>query len=185
MNVGNKPVVDLAANAQAVEAVRANPDLANVRITMNSKSSGGLRTIVNTGSIIQGGTADASRKDKFSLMVDEPVSMLGTDLGANPVEYVLTGLAGCNTIVLANLAAAAGIVLDSINIELSFDININGLMGIDPAVRKGAQAINMDFHVESPNATREQLQTLIGQLSNESPVYDTLANAVNVSARLI
>lgn len=185
MNTVNKPQVDLNANKMAVEMVRANPNLANLKITMNSKSFGGLRVIVNSGTIIQGENIDNSRKNKFSLIVDEPVSMSGTDLGATPAEYILAGLAGCNTMALANLAALEGIELDSIDIDLSFDMNLNGLMGIDTSVRKGAQAINMDIHLASNNASREQLQELINRLPHEAPIFDTIANSVNINTRLV
>ena len=52
---------------------------------------------------INGKNANATRLDvkarSFSVVVDEPADLGGTDAGPNPVEYVLAGYAGCLNVV--------------------------------------------------------------------------------------
>lgn len=185
MSTSTKPFVDLDAVKQTKEAVRKQPELGNVTFTMKGKSAGGLAVILHTGPLVQNGQADNSRDGKFTLVSDEPESLLGTDTGVSPAEYILQGLAGCYTVTLASLAAAKGIDLDGIELELFFDINLNGFLGLDDNVRKGAQGIRVDIKLDSENATRAQLEELINELSANSPIHDTLANPVAITSRLI
>jgi hypothetical protein len=50
----------------------------------------------------------------FVFTKDEPEVLLGTDHGANPVEYALTALAGCVTTTLVYYAAAKGIKINKV-----------------------------------------------------------------------
>lgn len=179
-----KPYVDPDAVCQTKEAVSKQPELGNVAFSMKGKSAGGIAVRMETGALVQNGVADNSRAGKFSLTGDEPVALLGTDTGVSPAEYLLMGLAGCYTVTLTTLAAAKGIELDSIDLELFFDINLNGFLGLDDSVRKGAQGIRVDVHLESTGATREQLEELVRELPANSPIHDTLANPVDITTRL-
>ena len=180
----NKPYVDLDAVKQTKEAVSKQPELGNITFSMKGKSAGGIAVRVETGALVQNGVADKGRAGKFSLTGDEPVALLGTDTGVSPAEYLLMGLAGCYTVTLTSMAAAKGIELDSIDLELFFDINLNGFLGLDESVRKGAQGIRVDAHLESAGASREQLEELVRELPANSPIHDTLANPVNITTRL-
>lgn len=184
MHASHKPFVDLEAISQTKEAVSKQPALGNVTFSMKGKSAGGIAVRMETGALVQNGVADNSRVGKFSLIGDEPVSLLGTDTGVSPAEYLLMGLAGCYTVTLTSLAAAKGIELESIDLELFFDINLNGFLGLDDSVRKGAQGLRVDIHLESAGATREQLEELVRELPANSPIHDTLANPVNITTRL-
>ncbi|MHA3724125.1 OsmC family protein [Leucobacter sp. HY1910] len=169
---------------QTAAAVAGNRSLGNVTFKVNAQSTGGLSAAVHTGSLVQAGTPDVAREGKFTLTSDEPVSLMGNDTGVSPAEYILTGLAGCYTVTLASLAAMRGITLDSVSMSLDFDIDLGGFLGIDADVRKGAKGISVDVDIESPDATREQLEELVRALEDTSPIRDTIANPVPVSTTL-
>jgi putative redox protein len=178
------PFVSIEAIRETQNAVRKQPELGNVTFTVRGNAKGGLVFVGETGPLIQNGQADESRSGKFSAVSDEPISLLGTDTGISPAEYILQALAGCYTVTLASMAAAKGLDLEGIELRLTFDINLNGFLGLDDKVRKGAQGINVDVKLESSSSTREQLEELIRELPMNSPIHDTLANPVKVSARL-
>ncbi len=184
MTKSNKPFVDIEAILATKEAVSKQPALGNVTFKVQGKSNGGLAFAGATGALVQNGQADKSREGKFTLISDEPVSLLGTDTGVSPAEYLLQGLAGCYTVTLASLAASKGIELDRIELNLGFDIDLNGFLGLNDKVRKGAQGINVDVKLESSTASQAQLEELVQELPLNSPIHDTLANPVNVAARL-
>lgn len=184
MTKSNKPFVDIKAILATKEAVSKQSALGNVTFKMQGKSNGGLACVGATGAFVQNGLAEKSREGKFTLISDEPVPLLGTDTGVSPAEYLLQGLAGCYTVTLACLAASKGIELDRIELDLDFDIDLNGFLGLNDKVRKGAQGINVDVKLESGTASREQLEELVRELPFNSPIHDTLANPVNVTARL-
>ena len=185
MLASTKPFVDINAIRNTQDAVRSQPELGKVTFKVRGKSNGGLAIATETGALIQNGNTDESRAGKFSLISDEPTALLGTDTGVSPAEYVLQALAGCYTVTLAALAAGKGIDLDGIELELGFDIDLNGFLGLNDAVRKGAQGINVDVKLTSSSASQAELEQLVRELPNSSPIHDTLANPVSLSARLV
>lgn len=183
--MSHQPYLDPQALADTVAAVRENPTLGKVSFTLESTSAGGLRMQSKTGALHQAGEVDSSRHGKFSFGTDEPVSLLGTDQAVSPAEYVLQGLAGCYGVTLAASAASRGIELSRIDLDLEFDVDLNGFLGIDKSVRPGAQEIRVNVRLESPAASKEQLQELIVAMEKASPIRDTLANPVNVRTTLV
>lgn len=182
--MSNQPYLDPNALSDTVAAVRENPKLGKVTFSLESTSNGGLRMQSQTGALRQAGEADKSRHGKFSLQTDEPVSLLGTDQAVSPAEYVLQGLAGCYGVTLAACAATRGIQLKRIDLDLEFDIDLVGFLGIDKSVRPGAQEIKVKVRLDCPEASQAQQQELIAALEAASPIRDTLANPVKVTTLL-
>ncbi|EMC3977062.1 OsmC family protein, partial [Enterobacter hormaechei] len=85
---------------------------------------------------------------------------------------------------LTMMAAEKGIDLDGIELDLNFDINLNGFLGLDSNVRKGAKSIRVDVHLTSKTASREELEALVSEMQKNSPIHDTLANPVEMITRL-
>ncbi|MGO3740621.1 OsmC family protein [Kerstersia sp.] len=182
--MSNQPYLDAQALADTIAAVSDNPNLGRVTFSLESTSGGGLRMQSQTGTLHQAGQADGSRRGRFSLQSDEPVSLLGTDSAVSPAEYVLQGLAGCYGVTLAACAAKRGLTLRKIDLDLDFDVDLNGFLGIDRAVRPGAQEIRVQVRLDCPGASAAQLQDLMAALEQASPIRDTLANPVKVTTRL-
>jgi len=101
--------------------------------------------------------------------------LLGEDNGANPVEYVLAGLSGCMTTTLAYHAASRGMKIEEIRSEYEGDIDLHGLLDLDPNVRAGYREIRVKFKVKG-----EVDEATVRELIRKSPVYDTLANPVKI-----
>ena len=110
---------------------------------------------------------------------DEPSVLLGKDMGANPVEYVLHALAACLTTSMVYHAAERGIRIEALESTLEGDIDILGFLGLSATVRKGYQGIRVTMRVKS-NAPAEKLAAL----SQFSPVYDTISNPVPVTVNV-
>lgn len=178
------PFADADEIRATVAAVTERRELGKVTFTVQADSTGNLTSRVHTGALVQAGDADESRAGKFTVSTDEPVALLGTDTAISPAEYLLTGLAGCYTVTLASLAASRGIELNRIQMNLGFDIDLSGFLGIDDQVRKGAQGISVDIDIDSPHASRAELEELVRDLEQTSPIRDTLAHPVPVTTTL-
>ena len=111
---------------------------------------------------------------------DHPAVLVGHDNGPTPVEFVLHALAACLTAGLANIAAARKVTLTEVRSTVSGDIDLNGILGLDPEVRNGYQQINVRFKVKG-NASAEVLRELVEQSRARSAVYDIISNRVPVS----
>lgn len=118
------------------------------------------------------------------VIVDEPVSIGGTDKGMNPVELLLSALGACQSIVARTYAKKFGIDLQNFWIELEGDIDLDGFYGKSD-VRPGFSTIRYTFHIET-NASEEKIKAYTEYIENHCPVGDTIANTVNlISTKVI
>ena len=180
-----KPQASSDAISTIREAVRAEPGLGNMSFQVKARSHGGLAVRAETGSSFQNGKEDTSRVGKFSNIGDEPPGLLGADTGMSPTEYILQALAGCYTATLTLMAAEKGVDLDAIELDLYFDIDMKGFLGLDKNARKGAKGIRVNVRLQSATASPAQLEELVSLLPETSPVHDTLANPVPIETRLV
>jgi uncharacterized OsmC-like protein len=95
------------------------------------------------------------------------------------VEFVLHALAACLTAGLANIAAARGVRLTEVRSTVSGDIDLNGILGLDPGVRNGYQNVAVRFTVNG-DVPAEKLRELVEQTRARSAVYDVITNGVPV-----
>jgi len=96
------------------------------------------------------------------------------------VEFVLHALAACLTAGLANIAAARRVRLTQVRSTVTGDIDLNGILGLDPDVRNGYQQITVRFTITG-DAPAEQLRELVEQSRARSAVYDVITNQVPVT----
>ena len=97
--------VDVTQLFEAIELIRGNAEIAKFKFRNRNKwITGGLNRSAIDG--YYGALEEHTREKPFALDNDEPPVLLGEDRGANPVEQVLHGLAGCITTTLVYHAAA-------------------------------------------------------------------------------
>lgn len=120
---------------------------------------------------------------EFHFDADHPAVLVGGDHGPTPVEFVLHALAACLTAGLANIAAARGITLTQVRSVVTGDIDLNGILGLDPHVRNGFHNIAVHFTVTG-DAPAETLREIIQQSQARSAVLDILTNHVPVTIQV-
>src|SRR5258708_175921 len=79
---------------------------------------------------------------QFSIDIDEPSELGGSNRFANPQEHLIAALNACMTVGYVAQCAVRGIVLESLVIETDGEIDLRGFLGIDPLVPKGYQNLN-------------------------------------------
>lgn len=176
--------IDIEALEQTVDAVRAQPGLANVTFGIESTWQSGCRQSAITTDFRQDGATVGTRSATYTLESDEPIALLGSDTAASPGEFILQALAGCYAVTFAASAAMRGIELSSLKFEMHSDFDLHGFLGLDDTVRPGAQEVRVVVHAESPNASRAQLEELTALVQERSPIRDTLASPVAVRTSL-
>lgn len=136
----------------------------------------------HTKSIVSGffglGQAQARQKT-FTLETDHPEVFAAEDNAATPVEMVLAGLAGCLTGGIASVAENRGIKLKSVRAIVEGDMNLYGILGVDPSVRNGFSAIRVRYVIDA-DASQEDIEALVAQSQKRSAVFDLLTNPSNV-----
>ncbi len=167
---------------QTIDVIKENPSIAkfNFRAKNQWVSGGENRPTVND---YYGAGKTHVRSKPFVFTKDEPPVLLGTDHGANPVEYALTALAGCVTTTLVYWAAAKGVKLNKVESTLEGDIDLHGFLNLDENVTVGYESIQMNFKIDS-DASEETLQELVEIAKKHSPTANTFLNATPVNISL-
>ena len=111
----------------------------------------------------------------FGFIVDEPPALGGTDHGANPVEYLLAGLAGCLNVVAHMVAKEQGINLRALKISVEGDIDPARLLGLSNDERAGFQSLRIIL-IPDTDSSPEALLKWLDTIEERCPVRDNLAN---------
>jgi uncharacterized OsmC-like protein len=171
--------VDTQTLFATIDAVKAQPELAKFQFRASNRWISGTHNRSSIGGYYGAGQ-EFTRSADHRYDADQPPVLTGTDEGPTPVEFLLHALAACLTSGLANIAAARGIPLTEVTSTVEGDIDLRGILGLDPGVRNGFQGIRVNFAVRG-EGTAEQLQGLVAQSRARSAVFDMLTNGVPVT----
>jgi uncharacterized OsmC-like protein len=170
--------VDTTVLFATLDAVKQAPEAAQFQFRAANRWMSGT----HSQSTIDGyfGVGDERcHEQTFVFDADHPAVLVGKDIGPTPVEFVLHALAACLTAGLANIAAARKITLTEVRSTVRGDIDLNGILGLNPDVRNGYQQIQVHFEVKG-DAPADQLRRLVEQSTARSAVFDILTNGVPV-----
>ena len=171
--------VDTATLFATLDAVKATPDAAKFQFRANNTWVSGTHNRSTIDGFFGAGE-ERLHERAFTFNADHPAVLVGQDNGPTPVEFVLHALAACMTAGLANIAAARGIRLTEVRSTVSGDIDLNGILGLNPEVRNGYQNIRVQFSVKG-DAPSEKLRALVEQSKARSAVYNIITNQVPVT----
>jgi putative redox protein len=149
--------------------LRDNPEHANATFAADSRQVDGLRS--------------ETKIRQFSLTIDEPPNLGGTDTGPNPVELVLAALATCQEITYRAYATALGIPLEGVSVKLEGALDLRGFFAVKDGVRAGFNDVRGTVHLQS-TASLADLAKLKEVVDAHCPVLDILRAPVPVDLKL-
>jgi uncharacterized OsmC-like protein len=170
--------VDTATLFATIDAVKGQPELAAFQFRASNRWISGTHNRSRINGYYGAGQAHV-RAVEHDYDADHPPVLTGSDQGPTPVEFLLHALAACLTSGLANIAAARGIPLTEVESTVEGDIDLRGILGLDPEVRNGFSGIRVSFLVRG-DASPEQLAGLVAQSRARSAVFDIITNGVPV-----
>ena len=153
--------VDVETLFATIGAVRDQPELARFQFRSSHEWVSGTQ---NRGAItgFYGAGQEHEHKAPTVITADHPVVLVGQDRGPTPAELLLNALGACLMSGLANIAAARGIDLRGVTATVEGDIDLRGILGLDPAVRNGFEGIRVTFEVEIGRAScRERVLCVV------------------------
>jgi uncharacterized OsmC-like protein len=179
VNESTRNGVDTATLFATLDAVKAAPAAAKFQFRAHNEWISGTHS---RGTIygFYGVGAERTHERSFQFDADHPAVLVGKDNGPTPVEHLLHALAACLTAGLVNIAAARGVELTEVHSEVSGDIDLNGILGLDPSVRNGYEKIAVRFTVRG-DAPAEKLREIVEQSRARSAVFDVITSSVPVS----
>ena len=171
--------VDTATLFATINAVKEQRDIARFQFRATNTWMSGTHSRSSISSFYGAGQ-EMAHVTTFDFDADHPVVLTGKDNGPTPVEFMLVGLAGCLTAGLANIAAARGVTLHSVESTVEGDIDLQGILGLSREVRNGYQQIRVSFRIDA-DASPEKIRELVAQSQARSAVFDVITNQVPVT----
>jgi uncharacterized OsmC-like protein len=171
--------VDTATLFATLDAVRQAPEAARFQFRARNQWVSGTHNRTTIADYFGVGEERAHERT-FVFDADHPAVLVGQDRGPTPAEFVLQALAACLTAGLANIAAARKITLTEVRSTITGDIDLNGILGLNPAVRNGYEQITVRFTIKG-DAPAGKLRELVDQSRARSAVYDVITNGVPVT----
>jgi uncharacterized OsmC-like protein len=181
MAVTDSPVdngVNVAALLEAREALSGAPEAAQFQWRATCEWVNGTHSHSNVEGFFGLGE-EQSHKTLFEYDADHPELFASEDNGATPIEFVLVGLASCLTAGIAAVAQNREIQLRSVKATLEGQMDVQGILGIDPEVRNGFSDVKVHFDIDA-DATPEEIEALVAQSQKRSAVFDVVTNPTNV-----
>ncbi len=173
--------IDTAALQRLVDDVKADHAKGMARFTVSSQWKGGARTDTRVAGWELGGKKLA--KD-FTISVDEPAELLGSNRFANPQDYLLAAVNACIMATYVAACAVNGIELEKLEMETTGELDLRGFLAIDARVKPGYESVDFTVRIRG-NGTKEQFEQIHQFVQQTSPNFYNMANAIAMKPTLV
>ena len=170
--------VNTPALFATINVVKETPALAKFQFRATNRWMSGTYSESRIESF-SGAGGEHEHQTDFRYGADHPAVLVGEDRGPTPIEFLLHGLASCITAGVANIAAARGVTLTSVESRVEGDIDLRGILGLSDTVRNGYERIRVNVTITG-DAPPEKLRQIVEQSRARSAVFDVLTNGVPV-----
>src|SRR4051794_24964250 len=109
----------------------------------------------------------------------------GPGEGACSGDLLLGALAACAQITCQMVAEAMGIQAERIETVVEGDLDLAGTLGTNREAPVGFAAIRLRFEVQAPEASEEQLRSLVEKTERYCTVLQTLTAPPRIEAELV
>ena len=171
--------VNVEALLGAREALTETPEAAAFKWRATSEWINGTHSRATVDGFFGLGEEQKHRQ-AFQFDADHPEVFAAEDNGATPVEFILVGLAGCLSAGIASVAQNRNIQLRSVRATLEAGMDLQGILGIDDAVRNGFDGIKVHYEIDA-DATPDEIAALVAQSQKRSAVFDIVTNPTDVT----
>ena len=168
-----KPVIDIRSLQKPLkEQYRRDPQSSRITLTANgSETSTPLSCSVDIGRAIY--QAEAHK------------GVGGTGTAGCSGDLLLGALAACAQLTCQMVASAMGIPTLHIAVTVTGDMDLQGTLGISKEVPVGFDAIRVEFHIDAPQATADQLRSLREKTEQYCVVLQTLLHPPKINSQWI
>lgn len=172
--------IDTRALSEMVDELKADPSKASCKFFATEVWKHGALSACKISRYELSG--EEIRQD-YTIPIDEPTELLGTGEAPNPQMLLYAALSSCvlNTFVVN--ASVRGIRLQSVEIDVEGELDLQGFLGIDESVNPGYDELTLICRVEA-EGTKEQLEECLQAATRYSPNFQTITRAVPVRCRL-
>jgi uncharacterized OsmC-like protein len=174
--------IDVGQLFDTIDMIKENQEIARFNFRATNQWIAGTHNQA-TVKDFYGALKEDSSREPTVFELDEPPVLCGTNLGANPVEFLLVALSGCLTTTMIAHAAARGIEIRKVESRYEGDIDLRGFLGMSDAVPVGYKKIGVYFKIDA-DVSEDQKEELVRMAQKHSPVFNSIAKPVPVSVQL-
>ena len=178
---------------RVVNGINVNDVLALIEGVKHDPAKGNTQWRVTT--VWQGQTRSRSQVEgfaiggqkvprEFSIDIDEPYELGGSNCFANPQEHLLAALNACMMLGYAAQCAVRGITLEKLEIETHGEIDLRGFLGIDEAVPPGYDNLSYVIRING-NGTEDQFAEIHKTVMATSPNFYNVSRPVDLNPTLV
>jgi uncharacterized OsmC-like protein len=164
-----------------IEGVRHDATKAKTNWRVSTKWQGQTRSHSQVEGFAIGGE-QVSRQ--FSIDIDEPCELGGSNQFANPQEHLIAALNACMTVGYVAQCAVRGITLESLAIETTGEIDLRGFLGIDAGVPRGYEDLSYTVRIKG-SGTRQQFAEVHEAVMATSPNFYNMSRPVALVPALV
>ncbi len=164
-----------------IDGVRREPAKGKTNWHVTTTWQGQARSRAQVESFDIGGERVPRR---FSIDIDEPHELGGSNRFANPQEHLIAALNACMMVGYAAQCAVRGITLQSLAIETDGEIDLRGFLGIDPSVPQGYENLNYTVRIKG-SGTKEQFAEIHQAVMATSPNFYNMSRPVALIPALV
>ena len=107
----------------------------------------------------------------------------GTGTAACSGDLLIGALAACAQLTCQLVATAMGVPTRHIEVTVSGEMDLQGTLGISKEVPVGFEAIRVQFNLDAPQATPEQLRVLQEKTEQYCVVLQTMLHPPSIETR--
>ncbi len=150
------------------DAYRADPEEAKITLTATGKQAAeAVSCSIDIGRAVYAAQAHAG--------------VGGPGTGPCSGDLLLAALAACAQLTCQMVATASGIETNSIEVTVEGDLDLRGTLGLSPDAQVGFEKIRLNYAIDAPEATPEQIEALKEKSEKYCVVMQTLLNPPPVS----
>ena len=108
----------------------------------------------------------------------------GKGSAPNPGWLLRASLASCNATVIAMRAAQLGLTLSTLEVTVTSESDLRGLLGADEEVSAGLRGVRTHVKIGAAGASPEQLRQIVSWAEAHSPVGCTVRDAQTTAVEI-
>ncbi len=173
--------IDADALKFAMSETSRDPKKGAVKFQVTTKWKGGTQSETRVTSWNYAGR-DLPRN--YTIPIDEPQELFGTDTAPNPQETLMAGLNGCMLAGYVTGCALEGIELERLEIETQGELDMRGFLGVDKSVTPGYEEIRYTVRIKG-SGTPKQFRKIHSAVMATSPNFWNLSQSVKLNPKLV
>jgi uncharacterized OsmC-like protein len=136
------------------------------------------RDSVARARVVEGLVVSVEGPDGAALQTDMPSGIGGTDSALSPGWLLRAAEASCVASLIVIRAAALGMELGRVEVEVDSESDDRGILGMDESIPAGPLSTRVSVRIEAPGREREEIVELAGWAVEHCPSTDAVRRAV-------